>query len=383
MKINRRTSAIVAALAIATTGALTISQKADAATVATTHSGTYSSLYRSNGSIISNRALGPNTPWRVGKIATINGETMYQVSTNEYLRARDSSLNGQQTPTASTKLVGTTTKQIRLYNRRDAKMASNRALGAHTAWQIGNVIKNKQGITFVQVSTNEYANAADMTFNHALTPTYVEDFGSGNDFAGSTDTSTSTDTNTNTGSNVDTNTSTNTNQNQTTTTPDTNTNNGGSSSSSNQGQTDTPDLAAVQSAVIASVNAERQSKGLAPLTVDSRLSQAGMVRAKEVSSSNSHTRPNGTQWYTAYADAGIANPESLHVGENVFGTPWNQLSVQTPEHYAQVVMNNYKGETFANNHYEELTKADFTKIGVGTYYNPSTHMTYITEEFTN
>ncbi|MQS77424.1 hypothetical protein FHL06_14005, partial [Lactobacillus halodurans] len=303
MKFNTKSTTIIAALAMATTGALALNQtQADAATVATTHSGTYSSLYRKDGKIISNRALAPDTPWLVGKIATINGETMYQVSTNEYLRARDASLNNQQ-PATSTKLVGTVKKQLRLYNRHDGKMASNRALGSGTAWQIGDVFKNKQGITFVQASTNEYANAADMTFNQTLVPTYVEDFGIGNEF----DSSTSIDNN----------------QDQTATMPDINTNNGDSSSN----ESATPDLAAVQSAIISSVNAERQAKGLNPLTVDPRLSQAGMVRVKEVSSSNSHTRPNGTQWYTTYSDAGISNPESLHVGENIFGTPWNQLSV--------------------------------------------------------
>lgn len=372
MKINRRSAAIVAALAIATTGALTISQKADAATVATTHSGTYSSLYRENGSIIANRALDPNTPWLVGKITTINGETMYQVSTNEYLRARDSSLNGQQQPTTSTKLVGTTTKQIRLYNRHDGKMAANRALGAHTAWQIGNVIKNKQGITFVQVSTNEYANAADMTFNHALTPTYVEDFGAGNDFAGSTDTTTNTDTDI--GSNVDTNTSTDTNQNQTTTTPDTNTNNGGSSSSSSNTTSDQADPQATEAAFMKSINAERASKGLSQLTNDPTLQKMANIRVDEAIQTRSHERPDGSKWYTLLPELGITYKTG---GENLAV----EYSGMSPEAMADDTMESFREETYAQNHYDNVMNPGITKMGVAAKYDAEGGFYQIVEEF--
>lgn len=374
MKINKRSAAIVAALAIATTGALAVNQtQADAATVATTHSGTYSSLYRANGSIISNRALGPNTPWRVGKIATINGETMYQVSTNEYLRARDSTLNGQSSTQQSTKLVGHALSELSLYNDQTNSMAS-RSLAKGSDWQIGKVIINKLGQTFAQVSTHEYADATQLQFNpSAPTPTYVANFGMKN---GSSTTNNSTDTN---NSNSGSTTTDNNNSGNTTTTPDTNTNNSGSSSSSNESTT--PDESATTSAIIASINAERQSKGESALTVDSKLTQAAQTRVKEQLQSFGHTRPNGSQWYSALDEVGASYGNG---GENAFETLWGQMSVQSPAKYAQIAMDNYRGEGLqGNTHYANLMNTQFNKVGVATYYDKSSDTMYMVQEFTN
>ena len=111
MKLSKNTkcATVVAALAMAaTTGigaVVSNTTNVDAATVA--HTTRNASLYKADGKIITNRGLAANTDWAVGKIATINGETMYQVSTNEYLRAKDSSLSGQSNQTQPTKLVGT------------------------------------------------------------------------------------------------------------------------------------------------------------------------------------------------------------------------------------------------------------------------------------
>lgn len=83
----------VAALSFAAIGAVSVSQNdADAAVtkVATTNNGKVVRLYRLDGSLITNRALGPDTNWLVDRIFTHNNETFYQVATNEYLKASDS-----------------------------------------------------------------------------------------------------------------------------------------------------------------------------------------------------------------------------------------------------------------------------------------------------
>lgn len=83
----------VAALSFATIGAVSVSQNnVDAAVtkVATTNSGKVARLYRLDGSLITNRALGPDSNWLVDRIFTHNNETFYQVATNEYLKASDS-----------------------------------------------------------------------------------------------------------------------------------------------------------------------------------------------------------------------------------------------------------------------------------------------------
>lgn len=359
---------VIAALAMAATGAMALNQdKADAATVATVNSGVTARLYTDKGSLISNRALAPNTPWLVGKIQTINGQTMYQVATNEYLKASDSTIKDTNA-SAQTKLAGKVEGgDLTLYNSR-AHAMSNRSLANGTAWLIGKHIVNKLGQHFVQVSTYEYADATKMAFNMPVpAATYDADF--------AVDPS---EDNSNSSSNS--NNSSNSSSNQTTT-PSTGTDENNTNTSTNQSST--PDLAAVQSAVVSAVNSERQSKGLNALTVDSKLTQAAAIRVKEADTLSGHTRPNGQPWYTSYSEVGIPNPDGLYSGEDIFGTPWNQLSVKTPQHYAYVMMDNFRGETAEVNHYKELMKPVFTKIGVGTYYNASTDEVTVTLEFTN
>jgi len=48
-----------------------------------------SALFTADGTRITNRALGKNTAWRTDMSATINGQTMYRVATNEWINALD------------------------------------------------------------------------------------------------------------------------------------------------------------------------------------------------------------------------------------------------------------------------------------------------------
>ena len=47
------------------------------------------SLYTKDGKKVTNRALAANTPWYTDQSATINGEKMYRVATNEWVKASD------------------------------------------------------------------------------------------------------------------------------------------------------------------------------------------------------------------------------------------------------------------------------------------------------
>ncbi|GAQ02618.1 hypothetical protein NBRC111452_2463 [Companilactobacillus farciminis] len=46
-------------------------------------------LYTATGEIVKNRALAKNTAWYTDRVATINGQKMYRVSTNEWVAAND------------------------------------------------------------------------------------------------------------------------------------------------------------------------------------------------------------------------------------------------------------------------------------------------------
>lgn len=92
MKLNRILT-FIATFLVGVTGALFMSQQnVNAKTVARAAGNSkYVRLYDFDGKQISNRALVPNTDWLVGRIFTHNNETFYQVATNEYMKANDSS----------------------------------------------------------------------------------------------------------------------------------------------------------------------------------------------------------------------------------------------------------------------------------------------------
>ncbi len=62
-------------------------------------------------------------------------------------------------------------------------------------------------------------------------------------------------------------------------------------------------------AALALVNTQRASAGLPALSWSNPLAQAAMVRAQEIVSVFSHTRPNGSDWWTVNSD--------LQYGENL------------------------------------------------------------------
>ena len=59
--------------------------------------------------------------------------------------------------------------------------------------------------------------------------------------------------------------------------------------------------------VISQVNAERAKAGLSPLSVSAELTGAACIRAREIVSQFSHTRPDGSSWSTVSAAASGEN----------------------------------------------------------------------------
>ncbi|KRO00103.1 CAP domain-containing protein [Companilactobacillus kimchiensis] len=340
MRFSTKSAAIIAALAMATTSALALNQNTvKAATVATTHSGIAAQLFGADGHRVMDRALAPNTPWLVGKIATINGVTMYQVSTNEYLRASDSDLSSARTQQPqSTKLVGTANSILSLYNRKTGSMA-DRSLAKDSAWLIGESFVNKDGQVFVQISSDEYADASKMTFNKTLNPTKMSDFGLGNTFDGSTTANTA-----NTNSNINTDSHANI------TNPD---------AGHNQTSINAED---VKSAVFNSINVERQSKGLSTLTTDASIQKMSDIRINDLQNGGEgHVRPDGNKWYELYTQLGITYKDG---GENIANAFGDGTDGSTAQEIAASVLKDFKSETFAQNHYDNLVKSGTTRVGV-------------------
>ena len=115
------------------------------------------------------------------------------------------------------------------------------------------------------------------------------------------------------------------------------------------------------------VNQLRAEVGVAPLSLDSTLCQAANTRAVEISQDNcfSHTRPNGTSFFTVLDDYGISY---MATGENI------AAGYATP---ADVVA----GWKNSEGHYANMINASYTKLGVGFYNSGSGYGTHWTQLF--
>ena len=103
------------------------------------------------------------------------------------------------------------------------------------------------------------------------------------------------------------------------------------------------------SQVVALVNAERAKQGLSALTIDTKVQQAALVRAKESAQSFSHTRPNGSSFSTALTEAGVSYRTA---GENI------AYGQSTPQQVMNAWMN-------SSGHRANILNANYTTIGVG------------------
>lgn len=105
--------------------------------------------------------------------------------------------------------------------------------------------------------------------------------------------------------------------------------------------------------VVELVNQERTKAGLNAVTLDQNIASAALVRAKEIETSFSHTRPNGSKFSTALTEQGVTFKGA---GENI---AWGQKS---PEAVMQAWMN-------SEGHRANILNKNFTKIGVEYYQN--------------
>lgn len=100
--------------------------------------------------------------------------------------------------------------------------------------------------------------------------------------------------------------------------------------------------------VLTIVNQERAKEGLAPLSWDPTLASAADVRAKEIVTLFDHTRPDGTDCFTA------VNGSYSWMGENIAaGQP-------TPEAVMVSWMN-------SQGHHDNIMKPEYTLLGVSCY----------------
>ncbi|MCM1335169.1 MAG: CAP domain-containing protein [Bacteroides sp.] len=112
------------------------------------------------------------------------------------------------------------------------------------------------------------------------------------------------------------------------------------------------------------VNQARRENGLDELWYSARVHEVSTLRAVELSSYYSHTRPNGEGFYTAFAEVGVSYRfagENIAYGRNMF---------ETPGEVFEAWMN-------SESHRENILNPDFEcvafglttlKVGANTYY---------------
>lgn len=110
--------------------------------------------------------------------------------------------------------------------------------------------------------------------------------------------------------------------------------------------------------VLGSVNLQRQANSLLPLTEAPELDALADMRAAECAKKFSHTRPDGTGWWTL-------NP-ALMYGENLA---------------ASYTFDKVTDAWMASPEHKENILADFTTTGVGSYTDPTTGVMYFVQVF--
>lgn len=114
-----------------------------------------------------------------------------------------------------------------------------------------------------------------------------------------------------------------------------------------------------ESDIIKLVNNEREEAGFSTLVRSDKLSDAAAIRAKEIATSFSHTRPDGSFWYTV-------SPYAM--GENI------AKGYSTPKSVMEAWMN-------SEGHKDNILTKEYRTIGVGCYYDSDTDTYYWVQLF--
>ena len=117
--------------------------------------------------------------------------------------------------------------------------------------------------------------------------------------------------------------------------------------------------------VIRYTNIERVKAGEKELKYHAKMQEAAMVRAKEIATLYSHTRPDGRSSGTAMSDAGVGNPGA----ENIL-----RANKTTPENAVDAWMR-------SEPHMVTMLASDYTHIGIGYYYDPAQRIECWVQEF--
>ncbi|WP_162894253.1 SLAP domain-containing protein [Companilactobacillus musae] len=121
------------------------------------------SVVNIQGQAVTGITLPAGSTWNIGATVNINGAAYMQIATDEYVAVSDLNINSnatQQQPVVGTVVNGPA-------NVYDTSMDSfsGRQLQDGSQWKVGQMVQNKYGYTFYQVSNNEWTQSSNMQLN--------------------------------------------------------------------------------------------------------------------------------------------------------------------------------------------------------------------------
>ena len=132
-------------------------------------------------------------------------------------------------------------------------------------------------------------------------------------------------------------------------------------------------LRQIEEGFIKLVNEERKAKGLSALSIDSALDNAAQTRSDEAMTNWSHTRPDGTPFYTAidknkypYVIVGENLGMTSHVGNGSVSS--NNMYTGTTQQIKDVYTWMFTILKNSPSHYANMINGDYTNTGIGISY---------------
>lgn len=132
-------------------------------------------VVNSQGQAVSGVMLPTGSSWNVGNTVTINGASYIQIATNEFVAASTLEIaqpaNATNTATTNTtdqaqqQVVGTVVNGPANVYDTSMDSFSGRQLQEGSQWKVGQMVQNKYGYTFYQVSNNEWTQSSNMQLN--------------------------------------------------------------------------------------------------------------------------------------------------------------------------------------------------------------------------
>ena len=144
---------------------------------------------------------------------------------------------------------------------------------------------------------------------------------------------------------------------------------GSNNSSSVVVDTNIPSYDEFVNTMLADVNALRREQGVGDLVLDEQCNNVGNLRANEIATYFSHTRPDGRSFYTAWEDLGYEHP---NVGENLskYMIGGETISLSQAAHDTFDIFSD------SPTHYENMIKAKWTKVYFNVYIIQDGSRTY-------